>query len=76
MCNINFNSGAHGTKSVSPIKTGLKIKKLKIKNALKSRVWILSLWIYQTEKSLKIFAMTKQDWSYHAAMICVSTEKL
>ena len=63
MCNINFNSGAHGFKSVSPIKMGLRIK-----NALKSRVWILSLWIYQTVKSLKIFAMTKQDWSYHAEM--------
>ena len=63
MCNINFNPGAHGFKSVSPMKTGLKIK-----NALKSRVWILSLWICQTVKSLQIFAMTKQDWSYHAEM--------
>ena len=70
MCNVNFNSGAHGfnVKSVSSIKTGIKIKKLKLKNALKSRVWILSCWIYKTVISLKTFMMTKQDWSYHAEM--------
>ena len=37
-----------------------------MKNELKSRVWILSHWIYHTVKSLKTFTMTKQDWSYYA----------
>ena len=39
-----------------------------MKNALKSRVWILSHWLYNTVKSLKPFKMTKQDWNYRVEM--------